>query len=84
MERIDVRKEIGIVTPLFIKRQAPDKMAAAERLACTEKHFEEWHAAINRTNTREIPTELVAAYEEATIALCKVLTIEKRIINAEV
>lgn len=81
---IDVRKEMGVVDPLFIKKKCPDKMAAAERLASTEKHFEEWHAEINRTNTREIPTQLIAAYEEATVALCKVLMIEKEIVNMKI
>lgn len=84
---IDVRKELGIVEtpePIFIKRQDPDKGAAAARLAITEKMFEKWHADINRTNTRELPKELVNVYEEASMALCKILMYEKEIINAEV
>jgi hypothetical protein len=76
---INVREILGVKenSPLFIKAAGPDKLAAAERLATTEKHFEEWHAAINRTNTRELPPELVRYYDEAAFALCMILKLEK-------
>lgn len=83
MERIDVLKEMGVVEHIFIKKKDPDAVASAERLAATEKFFEEWHAAINRTNTREMPTELLAEYEKAAIALCKILTMEKAILKRD-
>lgn len=79
---IDVKKELGIVdnAPLFIKPKPTDKFESAKRLAITEKMFEEWHADINRTNTREMPDSLKSAYEDACIALCKILQYEKDII----
>ena len=80
---IDVREILGVknTDPLFIRPSGPDKHAAAIRLAETERHFEEWHAAINRTNTRELPAELIKYYDEAAYALCKVLTLERGIVN---
>ena len=78
---IDVRKEIGVIEPLFIKRKEADKFASAERLAITEKMFEQWHADINRTNTSEMPNKLIAEYEIACNALCKILAYEKEILN---
>ena len=83
---IDVRKELGVVdnAPLFIKKKPADKFESAKRLAITEKMFEEWHADINRTNTRELPDSLKRAYEDACMALCKILMAEKEIINEEV
>lgn len=78
---IDVRKEMGVVEPLFIKRKEADKFAAAERLAVTEKMFEQWYDDINRTNTSEMPGKLMAEYEKACQALCKILMYEKEILN---
>ena len=79
---IDVKKELGIDNKeiLFIKTKPVDKFESAKRLAITEKMFEEWHADINRTNTREMPDSLKLAYEDACIALCKILQYEKDII----
>ena len=80
---INVREILGVKenSPLFIKASGPDKLAAAERLASTEKHFEEWHAAINRTNTRELPPDLIRCYDEAAYALCKILKYEKELVT---
>lgn len=78
---IDVKKELGVVEPLFIKHKGADKFAAAERLAVTERMFEQWHNEINRTNTCNMPTKLVAEYENACVALCKILKYEKEILN---
>lgn len=78
---IDVKKELGVVEPLFIVQKQADKFAAAERLAITEKMFEQWHSDINRTNTSEMPSKLVAEYENACVALCKVLKYEKEILT---
>lgn len=78
---IDVRKEINVLEPLFIKRKEADKLASAERLSITEKMFEQWHADINRTNTSEIPNKLIEQYEVACEALCKILAYEKEILN---
>ena len=36
------------------------------------------------TNTRELPEELIDVYEEASMALCRILMYEKEIMNAEV
>ena len=83
---IDVRKELGVVdnAPLFIKKKPADKFESAKRLAITEKMFEEWHADINRTDTKEMPQELKNAYEEACVALCKILMAEREIILREI
>lgn len=80
---IDVKKELGVddTEVLFIKQKPVDKLEAAKRLAITEKMFEEWHADINRTNTRELPDSLKSAYEDACVALCKILMMEKEIIT---
>lgn len=80
--KINVREILGADDrePLFIKPAGPDKPAAAMRYAETEKHFEEWHSAIKKTNTRGLPPELIALYDEAAEALCKILTYEKGLI----
>ena len=75
---------MGVVEPLFIKPKEPDKHASAERLAITEKIFEQWHNDINKTNTREMPARLMAEYENACVALCKILMLEKEILNRSV
>lgn len=79
---INVREVLGIEerrAPLFIKAVGPDKLEAAKRLAITEKNFEDWYNAINATNTRQMPVDLVDLYEEATITLCRILAFEKNI-----
>lgn len=81
---INVAEEMAKVRPKepeinFINEQPVDKMAAAQRFISTEKMFEEWHAVINRTNTRELPKELIDEYNNAALSLCKILTYEKRL-----
>ena len=80
---INVGEILGVKenNPLFIRAAGPDKHAAAERLASTEKHFEEWHSEINRTNTRELPPELAHYYDEAAYALCMILKLEKGLLT---
>lgn len=80
---INLREELNIVEPIFITKKGPDKKAAAERLAATREMFEDWHAAINKTNTREMPSELLALYENAATTLCKILDREGRIVTGE-
>ena len=81
MTDINVREILQEPEPLFLKRQGPDKHAAAERLATTERIFEEWHSEINRTNTRAIPSRLAKKYEEAAMVLCMILHEEKKIVT---
>lgn len=77
---INVREVLGVLNePLFIRKNGPDKLEAAKRLAITEHNFESWFNEINATNTRELPSELVALYETAAYTLCKILTLEKKI-----
>lgn len=78
---IDVRKVMNEREKLFLKAQGPDKMSAAERLAATERIFEEWFHEINRTNLRNIPTSLANLYEDAAITLCMILTEERNIVT---
>ena len=80
---INVREAVKdmSITPLFIRKAPNDKSAAAVRLASTEAHFEAWHSEINRTNTRGLPAELIALYDEAAVAMCKILTYERDIVT---
>ena len=81
MNDINVREIMREPEPLFLRSQGPDKHSAAERLAVTERIFEEWHGEINRTNIRNIPTTLSKLYEEAAVVLCLILMEEKKIVN---
>ena len=81
---IDVRKIMGANdTPvgLFFDPVGPDRYAAMDRKRITEQIFEEWYRKINGTNTRGIPADVRRLYEEATIALCQILTKEEDIIK---
>ena len=81
---IDVRKIMGENdTPvgLFFDPIGPDRYAAMDRKRITEQIFEEWYRKINGTNTRGIPAEVRHLYEDATVALCKILTKEEDIIK---
>lgn len=81
---INVREVMGAVEsrpPLFFDPVGPDRYAAMDRKRITEQIFEEWYRKINGTNTRGIPAEVRHLYEEATVALCKILTKEEDIIK---
>lgn len=81
---INVREVMGAVEnrpPLFFDPVGPDRYAAMDRKRITEQIFEEWYRKINTTNTRAIPAELKRLYEDATIALCQILTEEEKIIK---
>lgn len=81
MNEINVREILNEPEPLFIRAQGPDKFAAGERLAITEKYFEKWHSEINQTNLRGIPGNLGKLYEQAAIVLCMILHEEKKIVT---
>lgn len=77
---INVRELLGVMNePLFIKAVGPDKLEAAKRQAITEHFFEDWFTAINATNTRQLPSGLVALYDKAACTLCEILAMEKKI-----
>lgn len=81
---INVREVMGAVEsrpPLFFDPVGPDRYAAMDRKRITEQIFEEWYRKINGTNTRGIPAEVRHLYEDATVALCKILTKEEDIIK---
>lgn len=81
---INVREVMGAVEnrpPLFFDPVGPDRYAAMDRKRITEQIFEEWYRKINGTNTRGIPAEVRHLYEDATVALCKILTEEEKIIK---
>lgn len=81
---INVREVMGAVEnrpPLFFDPVGPDRYAAMDRKRITEQIFEEWYRKINTTNTRAIPADLKRLYEDATIALCQILTEEEKIIK---
>ena len=84
---INVREVMGAVEnrpPLFFDPVGPDRYAAMDRKRITEQIFEEWYRKINTTNTRAIPADLKRLYEDATIALCQILTKEEDIIKGRV
>lgn len=81
---INVREVMGAAEnrpPLFFDPVGPDRYAAMDRKRITEQIFEEWYRKINTTNTRAIPADLRRLYEDATIALCQILTEEEKIIK---
>ena len=81
---INVRDILGVQEkrpPLFFDPVGPDKYQAMDRKRITSQIFEEWYRKINYTNTRGLPADLVQLYEDATIALCKILTEEEKIIT---
>ena len=78
--QINVRELLGVMAePMFIKAVGPDRLEAAKRQAITEKCFEEWFNLINSTNTRQLPSELLALYDKAAYTICQILTVEKKI-----
>ena len=81
MNDINVKEIMREPEPLFIMKKGPDKQAAAERLAATDKMFEEWFGEINKTNTRCIPTKLYELYEQAATILCMIRYEEKAIVT---
>lgn len=81
MNDINVREILNEPEPLFLRPQGPDKLAAAQRVAITEKYFEAWHSEINQTNLREIPATTRKLYEQAATILCMILHQEKRVIT---
>ena len=79
--KIDVKKIMSEPERIsFFKDPGYDTIAAAERLAKTEKFFKEWHASVNQIQTRDLPEELWSQYNRAADALCMILAIEKQII----
>lgn len=81
---INVREVMGVVEArpaLFFDKVGPDRYAAMDRKRITEQIFEEWYRKINTTNTRGIPEDIRHLYEQATIALCQILTEEEKIIK---
>lgn len=83
-EKINVKEILGVQEkrpPLFFDPVGPDKYEAMDRKKITEQIFEDWYRRINYTNTRGLPADLVQLYEDATIALCRILTEEEKIIK---
>ncbi len=80
---IDVRKIMNEVEPVFITKKKPDKIQAAARLACTDKHFGAWFYEINETYTADMPADLVALYEKAADSMFAAMAAEKKIITEE-
>ena len=81
---INVREVMGAAERprcLFFDPVGPDRYAAMDRKRITEQIFEEWYRKINATNTREIPEDVRSLYEDATIALCKILNKEEELIK---
>lgn len=82
MSDINVKEVLGVqedYEPLFFKKVGPDPFEAAKRYEETHKVFETWHARINETNTRGLPNDLIQLYEKATMDLCMILAMEKKI-----
>ena len=64
------------ITRDFITQKKADKQAAMKRRIITENMVEDWKIEINRTNTREMPLNLLRLYEEAFHTIEKILAIE--------
>lgn len=67
------------ITRDFITQKKADKQAAMKRRIITENMVEDWKIEINRTNTREMPLNLLRLYEEAFHTIEKILAIELQI-----
>lgn len=67
------------ITRDFITQKKADKQAAMKRRIITENMIEDWKIEINRTNTREMPLNLLRLYEEAFHTIEKILSIELQI-----
>lgn len=81
---IDVKHTMNLENPgLFIQKQGADKHAATKRLIATEDMLEDWFCTINRTNTRELPSDLVALYEQAAATISQICAYEQKIISGE-
>lgn len=79
---INVREILGVEQEsLFMKDFGPNKTEAMKRLVYTEACFEKWHMAINKTHTKDCPAEIVRLYDEAALALCKIIAAEKAIVT---
>lgn len=68
------------ITHDFIAQKEPDRQAAMKRRIATEDMLSDWKYAINSTNTRELPLNLLRMYEEAYRVLNKILDAEMDII----
>lgn len=67
------------ITHDFVTQKKADKQAAMKRRIITENMVEDWKIEINRTNTREMPLNLLRLYEEAFHTIEKILDIELQI-----
>lgn len=67
------------ITRDFVTQKKADKQAAMKRRIITENMVEDWKIEINRTNTREMPLNLLRLYEEAFHTIEKILDIELQI-----
>lgn len=67
------------ITRDFITQKKADKQAAMKRRIITENMIEDWKIEINRTNTREMPLNLLRLYEGAFHTIEKILDIELQI-----
>ena len=82
MSDINVKEILGVqeeYQPLFFDKVVPDPFEAARRYEETYEIFKKWHARINETNTRGLPKDLIQLYERATMDLCVILAMEKKI-----
>ena len=64
----------------FFQDPGLDTVAAAERLAVTDRCFSEWLSGVNAVKTRDIPGDLVEQYDRAADAICRIKAMEKAII----
>lgn len=64
----------------FIPKQHSDKHAAAKRYAVVEETLIDWYEQVNRTNTRELPEDLVELYNDACRVMLKIKQREEEII----
>ena len=81
---INVRNIVNAeVERAFIQKKPTDRSAAALRLTATEQMLEDWYFAINATNTRDLPADLEALYEDAARTIIRICSCERMIVTGE-
>jgi len=83
---LDVREYLPkIEERIFVQKRPLNKKAAAYRYSVVERLLEEWFDEINseRSDTRDIPSDLADMYEEASKLMVKIASFERDIITGD-
>ena len=83
---LDVREYLPeIEDRVFVQKRPLNKKAAAYRYSVVECLLEEWFDEINseRSDTRDIPSDLADMYEEASKLMARIGAFERGIVTGE-